>query len=435
MRSLVFLFAVTLGAVGTLSGAAQEAATRSITIEECVDSARANYPLIRKYALMQSTSELNLDEINTAWLPRVAVTGQGTWQNAVPTFPGKFTAAMSQMGASLNGIPHWQYRAGVEVSQTVWDGGSTTLRRELERESAALQQEGVAVDIYAVRERVENLFFANLLIRDQIAQSQTTLHLLQQNLQRVQALVKGGAALQADADMVEAQALTLEQQIAQAESAAAGYARMLELFTGMKISACTLVPPAAEIPEDLTPSRPELQLFGLRKNVNDAAQRLQDAAFTPKVALFAQGFYGNPGLDNFRSMTDRSGSFNLLTGIKGSWNLDALYTRRSSRRRTLLSNAMIEAEKETMLHNLSLQTTSQLAAIEGIRKSSASDERILKLRTSVRQAAESQLRNGVIDATALLTKITDENLAALTMRLHRIQLLQEIYKLKYTLNR
>ena len=53
----------------------------------------------------------------------------------------------------------------------------------------------------------------------------------------------------------------------------------------------------------------------------------------------------------------------------------------------------------------------------------------------MRKAAESQLDNGVIDTTALLSKISDENMARLTARFHEIQLLQEIYKLKYTLDR
>ncbi|MDE6279074.1 MAG: hypothetical protein K2M05_03795, partial [Paramuribaculum sp.] len=68
------------------------------------------------------------------------------------------------------------------------------------------------------------------------------------------------------------------------------------------------------------------------------------------------------------------------------------------------------------------------------RKVIKDDERIIALRANVRRAAESQLENGIIDATALLTKISDENLAQLTSTYHKIQLLQEIYKLKYTLN-
>ena len=63
------------------------------------------------------------------------------------------------------------------------------------------------------------------------------------------------------------------------------------------------------------------------------------------------------------------------------------------------------------------------------------DARIVELRAAVRRAAESQLENGVIDATALLTKITDEKLARLNASYHEIQFLQNIYKLKNTLNR
>lgn len=63
------------------------------------------------------------------------------------------------------------------------------------------------------------------------------------------------------------------------------------------------------------------------------------------------------------------------------------------------------------------------------------DARIVDLRSNVRKAAESRLRNGVIDATALLVKITDENQARLTAAYHEIQLIQSIYKLKNIINR
>lgn len=65
----------------------------------------------------------------------------------------------------------------------------------------------------------------------------------------------------------------------------------------------------------------------------------------------------------------------------------------------------------------------------------ANDAKIIELRRSVRRSAESQLENGVIDATALLSKITDENRAELMARYHEIELLKKIYELKNTLNR
>ena len=87
------------------------------------------------------------------------------------------------------------------------------------------------------------------------------------------------------------------------------------------------------------------------------------------------------------------------------------------------------------LFNNRLQARAQTSEIDGLRSVTADDEKIVRLRSRVREAAESQLKNGEIDATALLSKITDENQARLTASYHEIQLIQSIYKLKNTLNR
>ena len=155
----------------------------------------------------------------------------------------------------------------------------------------------------------------------------------------------------------------------------------------------------------------------------------------PRIGFFAQSWYGYPGINYFESMMKRDPSFNLVAGVKISWNVDAFYTKKNSRRKLALAGEGIENDREVFLYNTRLQTAAQTQEIDGIRSVMADDSRIVELRASVRQAAESQLRNGVIDATALLSKITDENQARLTACYHEIQLLQNIYKLKNTLNR
>ena len=99
-----------------------------------------------------------------------------------------------------------------------------------------------------------------------------------------------------------------------------------------------------------------------------------------------------------------------------------------------MNNAGIATDRDMFLFNNRLQAISQMVSINGMKSIIMDDARIVELRKNVRKAAESQLDNGVIDATALLTKITDENVARLTARYHDIQLRQEIYKLKYILN-
>lgn len=415
--------------VGSLAGHSE------ITVEQCVEYAQANYPLIKKYELLEQTSDISLSEINTAWFPRVAVTGQTTWQSAVPTFPKAYTGMMQQLGTELKGLPRWQYRAGVEVSQTVWDGGTTARRRELEKASTAVQQSSLDVDMYAVRERVESIYFGLLLVRNQIEQLENTHKRLQQVATQMKVYVQNGTALTSDADLVEAQILTLEQQIDQAQSSADGYIQILKIFIDRPIAMVDLVAGRAHVPADLSPLRPELKLMDARRDLARVQQRLSDTALMPKFGLFGQGFYGNPGLDNFKSMLDREATFNFIGGVKATWNIDAFYTRNSSRRRTTLAEEMIETDRATLLRNLAMQSDSQLSSINGLKKIIEKDTKIVELRSNVRNAAEAKFENGVVDSTYLLEKITDELASRINAKYHEIQLIQEIYRLKYTLNR
>lgn len=409
-------------------------ANAAVTIEECVAKALDNYPLIAKYRLLETTTEIELSDINKGWLPRIGVYGQATAQNIVPSFPDALSGVLQQMGQEVRGISKIQYKVGIDLSQIVWDGGASRARREVTRSHESVRQASLDVDMYAVRQRVENIYFAILLTEEQIAQSKTTYALLLANLDKLRSMLKNGIAMQSDMDMVEAQSLTLNQVIRQAEYAAAGLRHVLGIFTGEDIMTDELVMPETTIPKMDNAMRPELNLFDKQISANAAAERMADTSLMPRLGFFAQAYYGYPGFDYFKSMMNRDLSFNIMAGIKLSWNIDSFYTRKNTHRRTSENNARIAADKELFLFNNRLQSTSQMANISGLQSIIKDDERIVELRQNVREAAESQLNNGIIDATELLSKITDENNARLTSRFHRIQLLQEIYKLKYILN-
>lgn len=410
-------------------------AIAGLTIEQCVEKARDNYPMVKKYDLLAYTLDIELSDINKGWLPRIGVYGQVTAQNVVPSFPESLSGVLQQMGQPMKGLGKLQYKAGVDVSQTIWDGGVSHAQRELRRAGTAAEQSALDVEMYAVRQRVENLYFAILLTEEQIAQNRNTMTLLDATLDRLKAMLRNGTAMQSDVDMIEAQSLTVAQGIAQAESALSGYRTVLGMFMGESLQGVELIRPDSVMPSELQSDRPEIRLFDTRIVAADASRRLADTSLMPKVGLFAQAYYGYPGFDYFKSMINRDLSFNIMAGVKVSWNIDSFYTKRNVSRRNRLDIAGIMAEKETFLFNSDMQVASQLEKIKGIRDVMKDDSRIMALRANVRKSAESQLQNGIIDTTALLTKITDENQAALTARYHEIQLVQEIYNLKYILNR
>lgn len=405
-----------------------------VTLEECVKLAQDNYPLIRKYDLLEQTKDVNLSDIHKSWLPQINVYGQGTVQNETPSFPKSLTELISQTGTSISGLNEWQYKIGVDLSQNIWDGGASKSQRRMERAEDTERKAALDVQLYAIRQRVEGLYFGILLIEEQAEQTRAMHSLLQSNLDKLQAMLDNGTALQSDVDMVEAQCLGTAQQLTQAESTAKSYRKVLEIFTGKSITGQELVRPDATLPQDLLPARPELRHFEAQLQANEARNASITAGLMPRIGLFAQAYYGYPGLDYFESMMNRDLSFNLLAGVKVSWNIGAFYHKKNDRQKLRLSSDHIAVERDVFLFNTSMQTRSQLDRIDELKAVMAKDDRIVELRQNVRMAAESQLDNGVIDATALLTKLTDEKQARLNASYHEIQLLQSIYQLKYTLN-
>lgn len=405
------------------------------TLEECIALAEDNYPLIRKYDLLNQTNDVNLSDIRKSWLPQLNVYAQGTVQNETPSFPESLSDLISQTGTNIAGLNEWQYKIGADLHQDIWDGGTSKARRKTELAKDAERQAALDVQLYAIRERVENLYFGVLLLEAQTEQIRNLQALLQSNLDKLRTMLRNGTAMQSDVDLVEAQCLSTNQQLTQAESAAKSQRKVLELFIGKSLAGQELVKPSATLPQDLLPDRPELRLYEAQLQANEAQSDGITASLMPRIGLFAQAYYGYPGFNYFESMMNRDPSFNLLAGVRVSWNIGAFYTMKNNRQKLRLASDRIAVERDVFLFNTNLKTRSQLDRIDELKAVMKENDRIVQLRENVRKAAESQLDNGIIDATDLLTKLTDEKQARLTASYHEIQLLQSIYQLKHTLNR
>ena len=397
--------------------------------------AREHYPEIRQYDLVRRTEEYTLSNARRAWLPQLSLAAQATWQTEVPSFPNALAGMLAQQGIDMPGMNKDQYKAALELNQTLWDGGKSEADKRIARAEAAEQARSADVDLYALQGRVDNLFFGILLLDERIAQTRLTLDLLRSNLEKVRALQRNGVAMQSDADAVEAELLTVNQQLTQVTASRDSYRRMLEIFTGRPLDGERLERPDASEPRSMESSRPELALFDATADKLTAQERLVKAATRPRFGLFAQGYYGYPGMDYFQSMMSPDWSWNAMAGVKMSWNFGAYYTRKNSLAKLRTAKEQVEMQREIFLFNTRLQTAEESGDIARLRKALADDDRIVALRRSVREAAESKLRNGVIDTDDLLRKITDEAAAATARSAREIELLKTIYELKHTINR
>ena len=400
-----------------------------VTLDECRRLAREHYPEIRQYDLVRRTEEYTLSNARRAWLPQLSFAAQATWQTEVPSFPNALAGMLAQQGIDMPGMNKDQYKAALELNQTLWDGGKSEADKRIARAEAAEQARSADVDLYALQGRVDNLFFGILLLDERIAQTRLTLDLLRSNLEKVRALQRNGVAMQSDADAVEAELLTVNQQLTQVTASRDSYRRMLEIFTGRPLDGERLERPDASEPRSMESSRPELALFDATADKLTAQERLVKAATRPRFGLFAQGYYGYPGMDYFQSMMSPDWSWNAMAGVKMSWNFGAYYTRKNSLAKLRTAKEQVEMQREIFLFNTRLQTAEESGDIARLRKALADDDRIVALRRSVREAAESKLRNGVIDTDDLLRKITDEAAAATARSAREIERLKTIYEL------
>ena len=419
------LYFVTALLLLAISGQAQ-------TLEECQQAAERNYPLIRQRDLVGKLAELTVANIGKGWLPQVSASAQATLQSDVATFPAEMRAVYQQMGMDMKGLKKDQYRVGVDVSQTVFDGGAISRGKAVARQQGEVEAAQTEVSIYQVRRRVNEMYFALLLLDDQIQLNRDLQELLDGSERKLASMVKGGTAAECDLQNVKAERLNVAQQTTSLESQRRMLQSMLSVFCGMEVTSPSKPLRGDALAESAGGLRPEMRLFDAQLHLADAQEKALDAALLPKLGVFAQGFYGYPGLNMFEDMMSREWSLNGLVGARLTWNIGALYTRKNDKAKIQLQRDLTETNRDVFVFNNRLEQIQQNENISRYRQLMAADEEIIELRSAVRKAAESKLAHGIIDVNDLVREMNAENAARVQRSMHEIQLLKEICDNKFT---
>ena len=402
------------------------------TLEECQQAAERNYPLIRQYGLIEKTTELTVANIQKGWLPQVSASAQATYQSDVVAWPEEMRGMMGQMGLNLEGLKKDQYRVGIDVQQTVFDGGAIKSQKEIARKQGEVQTAQNEVNMYQVRKRVNEMYFGLLLINEQIVLNKDLQELLAQNEKKLASMVKNGTAAESDYQNVKAERLKVVQQMTSLQAQRQALVRMLSTFCGIEVKEIQTPPLTPPLEGRGAVARPELKAIDAQLKLADAQEKALDAALMPKLGVFAQGFYGYPGYNMFEDMMRRKFSWNGMVGARLTWNIGALYTRKNDKASLNAQRSTLNIQKETFLFNNNLEQIQQNENIERYKKLMADDEEIITLRSSIRKAAESKLSHGIIDVNDLVKEINNENAARVGQSMHEIQMLKEIYDQKFT---
>ncbi|MBR3111973.1 MAG: TolC family protein, partial [Prevotella sp.] len=206
------------------------------TLEECQQSAEKNYPLIQQYGLIEKTTQLTVANIQKGWLPQVSAQAQATYQSDVTAWPSEMKAMMSGMGIDMKGLTKDQYRVGIDVQQTIYDGGVIGSQKRIAREQGKVQAAQNEVNIYNVRKRVNEMYFGLLLIDEQIKLNTDLQTLLAGNERKLESMTKRGTAAESDLQSVKAERLNAVQKGTELVSQKQMLQRMLSTFCGIEIN-------------------------------------------------------------------------------------------------------------------------------------------------------------------------------------------------------
>lgn len=394
-----------------------------LRIEECYEKAEANYPLIKQYGLVEKSKDYSLSNAGKGYLPQVQVSAKATYQSEVTEIPLKIEG--------IRGMDKDQYSATVEVSQSIWDGGNIKARKESLRTQSEVEMKNIGVTLYSVRQRVNQLFFGILLQEAMLNQNTLYLEELQRNYTQVSAYVQNGIANQADLDAIEVEQVKTTQKRTELDYSRKAYLEMLSALTGEKIDGQTrLVRPETDQPYSLINQRPELILYEAQLQNLESQTKEVNAALMPRLGAFVTGGYGKPGLN----MLEDKFSAYYIGGVSLSWNPSSLYTRKNKMDIIKTNKSMVENQRETFLFNNNLDITQSGNEIQKMRQMLASDDHIIRLRGSVKSAAEVKVANGTLSVLDLMKEVNAEQQARQDKIVHEIELLQAIYNLKYITN-
>jgi outer membrane protein TolC len=397
------------------------AQTQSITLDSCYVLAKKNYPLIKQYELIAKSNEYTLENIAKGYLPQMNINGQATYQSDVTQLPKSIPGVKT--------LSKDEYKIYAEANQVIYDGGVIKEQKKLQEANALVDLQQLEVELYKLKDRINQLYFGILLIDEQLKQNFLTKNDIQLGLNKIIAQIANGTALQSNADVLKAELLKADQQTIELNSNRQEFTDMLGLFINRHLNEKTIFIKPENIASSGEIKRPELLMYDEQNKIFDARNNLLTAKNNPKISFFVQGGYGRPA---FNILSNNFDPF-YIGGLRLTFPLSGFYTIRNERELINISRQKTDVQKNTFLFNTQLIMKQQSADITKFQAFLKTDDEIISLRTNVKKAALAQLENGVINSSDYLREVNAEDGARQNKILHEIQLLIAQYNERNTI--
>jgi outer membrane protein TolC len=393
--------------------------TQPLTLETCRQKAVLNYPSYRQHELIDNSAELRINNLNKVWLPSMNLSGQASYQSdvtKVPTIIPQF---------SPEPIDKDWYKFYLDMVQVIYDGGSTRQSREIEEVSRQIDQQNLEMELYSLRQRVDNVYFTILLLQENARLLEVTVTEIEARIKDVESSVRNGIVLPINSDILNAELMRVRQKQSELSIGITSAFSVLSVLTGEEIPETMplqLPEPEVVLPADGS-SRLEYGLFGLQQKKLEDLKKLSGTQLVPRLSAFAQAGLGRPAFDMLSN--DLEGYY--IVGARLSWNFWNWNKTRNEKKILDLNKEIMVTKEETFTQNLATEMINRQAEIIRFETLIEKDAEILSLRQNIVRSYASQLENGVITATEYLAELNAETHARMNLQIHKVMLVQSKY--------
>lgn len=395
---------------------------KTLELEECYKLARLNYPMIKQHSLIEKTKDFSMDNMEKAILPQMNIAGQATHQSDVTSLP------ISLPNMDIPSISKNQYKVYAEISQSITGLLNLKDQKENLEASSAVETQKVEVEMYKLRERINNLFFSILMLDKQQDQIKISIADLQSGIDKMETAVKNGVALRSSASNLQAERLKAEQRIVEVQYSKKSFLNVLSILIGQKLDdqVQLIVPKSATYSDQI--NRPEQALFSLQRKALDVQNKLIDDKSLPQFSMFVQGGVGQPALN---MLSNKSQGF-YIAGLRLAWNLNTFYTQRNEKSLVKTNQEMLDVQEETFLFNTKMNLSQQETEVLKIQELLKTDQQIIELREQVKNSTLNQLNYGTATSNDYLIAVNVVEQAKQSLAIHEVQLLMAQYNLLTT---
>jgi outer membrane protein TolC len=286
----------------------------------------------------------------------------------------------------------------------------------------------VQSSLYALRQQVNDAYFAVLQLQAQHDELETGITDLEAQHRVASDRVRNGAALPSEAALVEAELRRRKQSLADVDAERGAALDVLTDLTGHRVDPArplalpdlaNAVDRARAALRDVR-ARPEYTQFARARDVLAEEEASTSAQTLPRLSAFGRVGYGRPGLNPLGQDFDDY----WLAGVQVEWTPWRWGATRRERQTLALQEQIVTSNEAAFTDALQRSLVRDLARIDRLSHSLAEDDTIIDVRERILRETRLRFGEGVITAAEYVDRQTDLLAARIARATHRVALAQ-----------